>query len=80
MVSRIIDAHMHWHAHEELDPEILKMIRHEFPFLFEGVIDSSDPTPLLQMLERDGVEKGVVINYVAPEVMGFTFKTNDWVI
>ncbi|RMG33193.1 MAG: amidohydrolase [Methanobacteriota archaeon] len=32
------------------------------------------------MLERDGVEKGVVINYVAPEVMGFTFKTNDWVI
>lgn len=80
MVSRLIDAHMHWHAHEELDPKILYMIRLEFPFLFEGVTDSSDPTPLVQMLEKDRVEYGFVINYVAPEVMGFTFNTNDWVI
>ncbi len=71
---------MHWHAHEQLDPAVLNMVKREFPFLFKENIDSADPTPIIELMKKENVEKGFVINYVAPEVMGFTFKTNEWVI
>ena len=30
-------------------------------------------------MDREGVERAALINYVAPEVMGFDASTNDWV-
>jgi hypothetical protein len=39
-----------------------------------------DPRTLLAYMDRAGVERMVLINYEAPDVMGFTKGTNDWVI
>ena len=30
-------------------------------------------------MDREGVERAALINYVAPEVMGFDASANDWV-
>jgi len=37
------------------------------------------PKALLQYLDRCGVDRAVLINYVAPEVIGFTAGVNEWV-
>lgn len=39
----------------------------------------ADPRALLALMDRDGVEKAALINYVAPEVMGFEPSVNAWV-
>ena len=39
----------------------------------------ADPEELLRLMDREGVERAALINYVAPEVMGFTAEANDWV-
>ena len=37
------------------------------------------PKSFLHYLDRCGVDRAVLINYVAPEVMGFTSAVNQWV-
>ena len=38
-----------------------------------------DPRELLSLMDDEGIERAALINYVAPDVMGFTEETNDWV-
>jgi predicted TIM-barrel fold metal-dependent hydrolase len=38
-----------------------------------------DPEKLLGILDEQGVERAALINYTAPEVMGFTASVNEWV-
>ncbi len=38
-----------------------------------------DPRELLCLMDDEGIERAALINYVAPDVMGFTEETNDWV-
>lgn len=38
-----------------------------------------DPNRLLALMDEQGVERAALINYVAPEVMGFTESVHDWV-
>ncbi len=38
-----------------------------------------DPSLLLAYLDRAGVDRAVLVNYVAPEVIGYTERTNDFV-
>ena len=39
----------------------------------------ADPKALLALMDREGVERAALINYVAPEVMGFGPSVNDWI-
>jgi uncharacterized protein len=39
----------------------------------------TDPTAFLEYLTAAGVERAALINYVAPEVIGYTEKANDFV-
>jgi predicted TIM-barrel fold metal-dependent hydrolase len=39
----------------------------------------SSPDNLLKQMDADGVERACLINYVSPDVMGFTRETNDWI-
>ena len=39
----------------------------------------ADPESLLRLLDEEGVERAALINYVAPEVMGFVESANDWI-
>ncbi len=38
-----------------------------------------DPPGLLKLLDAAGLERAVLVNYVAPEVIGYTEKTNEFV-
>lgn len=39
----------------------------------------SSPDALLRFLDANGVERACCINYVSPDVMGFTREVNDWI-
>ena len=76
---RAIDVHIHIQPLEMLNPETLKAFGAHHAN-FEAVKQIvADPAKFLQYLDRVGVEKAVLINYVAPDVMGFTAAANDWV-
>jgi predicted TIM-barrel fold metal-dependent hydrolase len=73
-----IDIHIHIQPLEMLKPEVFKAFgahHADFDQVREMVVD---PAKFLQYLDRVGVEKAVLINYVSPDVMGFTAETNDW--
>jgi predicted TIM-barrel fold metal-dependent hydrolase len=38
-----------------------------------------DPQELLRLMDEEGVERAALINYVAPDVLGFTESVNEWV-
>lgn len=39
----------------------------------------ADPAELLRLLDEERIERVALINYVAPDVMGFDESSNDWV-
>ena len=43
----------------------------------KDVLASADN--VVRFLDREGVERVCCINYVSPDVMGFTRETNDWI-
>lgn len=74
-----IDIHIHVQPLEMLNPEAAEAFgAHHADF---GQVRDivADPTKFLKYLDRVGVEKAVLINYVSPNVMGFTAEVNDWV-
>jgi predicted TIM-barrel fold metal-dependent hydrolase len=38
-----------------------------------------DPSALLRFLDQEGIETAVLVNYVSPDVMGFTPEANAWI-
>jgi hypothetical protein len=49
------------------------------PDLAEIQAALASPSELLRLMDREGVERAALINYVAPEVMGFDASVNDWI-
>src|SRR3954454_9389707 len=39
----------------------------------------ASPENVLRFLDAEGVERACCINYVSPDVMGFTREVNDWI-
>lgn len=74
-----IDIHIHVQPLEMLNSEAAEAFgAHHADF--SAVRDIvADPSKFLKYLDRVGVEKAVLINYVSPDVMGFTAEVNDWV-
>lgn len=79
MTFRVFDCHIHVQPWEELHPAALAMMtrgRTDSAYL-QRVLASADE--LLRLLDAEGVERAALINYVAPEVMGFQESVNGWV-
>lgn len=79
-MSGVVDVHVHMQPFEMLKPDILEGMKRErgqFPFLARI---SRDPQAFLAHLDEVGVARACLINYVAPEIMGFTDKVNDYVV
>ncbi len=74
-----IDVHIHIQPLGMLRPETLKVFgAHHADFAeVREIVD--EPDRFLHYLDKVGVEKAVLINYVSPDVMGFTAEVNDWV-
>ena len=74
----VFDVHIHVQPWDMLLPEVRRMwmgsSSHEAMFEI-----ARDPAKLLRFLDAEGIERAGLVNYVSPDVMGFTDAANDWV-
>ena len=76
---RVFDVHVHVQPWEQMHAGTRALMAGNRPDLPEIQKALADPEELLRLMDREGVERAALINYVAPEVMGFTAEANDWV-
>ncbi len=76
----VTDVHVHIQPFEMLKPDVLEAMKRERPQFdfFEEI--SRDPEAFLAVMDEAGVARACLINYVAPEVMGYTDKVNAYVV
>ena len=72
----ITDCHVHINPLWEMRPDAVRLLSTVDPEVARTV---SDPNAFLAYLDRCGVERAVLVNYVAPEVIGYTEATNTFV-
>ena len=79
MTLRVFDCHIHIQPWEQLHPAALQtMIRGRSDGTrLERIL--AEPAELLRLLDEEGIERAALINYVAPDVMGFDESSNEWV-
>lgn len=76
---RVFDAHMHVQPWHMLRPDVARRMWEGRPDR-DAVQDiGRRPEALLRFLDAESIERAVLVNYVSPEVMGFTSETNDWI-
>ena len=76
----ITDCHIHIQPYELFKPgaiEVMTKARGGFDDILEYC---KSPKSLLKYLDSVGVQRAVLINYVAPEVMGLTSEVNEWAV
>jgi len=69
----VTDCHVHINPTWEMRPDALELLGTKDPDLARYV---REPRAFLDYLDRCGVERAVLVNYVAPEVIGYTEATN----
>ncbi len=76
---KAIDVHIHIQPLEMLTPDAARAFgaHHADWASVRDIV--ADPAKFLEYLDQVGVEKAALINYVSPNVMGFTAEVNDWV-
>jgi len=75
----ITDCHIHIQPIEMFHASALELMRNKRPN-FEQIEECSrSPKAFLQYLDRAGIDRAVLINYVAPEVIGFTAGVNQFI-
>ena len=75
----ITDVHVHVEPYRTLKPAIFKMLWPAVPDRERASRLIDDPSAFLGHLDAIGVERACLINYVAPDVMGFTEDVNRFV-
>jgi predicted TIM-barrel fold metal-dependent hydrolase len=76
---RVFDCHVHIQPWEQLKPAARATMTAGFPDLPRIERARQEPAELLRLMDEQGIERAALINYVAPEVMGFDETVNDWV-
>lgn len=81
LLSRIpvTDAHVHVQPWEQWKPEALSLMKEGRADLQEIRRIFQDPQAFLDHLQEQGVQRAALINYVAPEVTGFTEEVNRFI-
>ncbi len=75
----ITDCHVHIQPLEMLKPGALEAFKKKRANFDQVVEFCRSPRAFLKHLDSIGIERAVLINYVAPEVMGFTPEVNSFV-
>ena len=73
----VFDVHVHIQPWTMLAPEVIPLIDDPSHAGAKEILAS--PENVLRYLDGEGVERACCINYVSPDVMGFTREVNDWV-
>lgn len=74
----VTDCHVHINPNQQMRPEV-RAIFGNSAHREEVERYQKDPGAFLQYLDRCGVDRAVLVNYVAPEVIGYTESTNQFV-
>ncbi len=75
----VIDLHVHIQPWEQLRPEVLETMRHGRDNFDELAALMHDPEAILRLMDEAGIERIGMINYVSPDLMGFTHEANDFI-
>jgi predicted TIM-barrel fold metal-dependent hydrolase len=76
----VIDLHIHIQPFHQMTPAAREVFWTGKKNRAELEAIAADPRQLLALLDREGVERVGLINYVSPVVMGFTDAANDWIL
>jgi uncharacterized protein len=72
----VTDCHVHINPIWEMRPDAAALLGYGATAATRFL---KDPLAFLEYLDASGVERAALINYVAPEVIGYTEKANDFV-
>jgi predicted TIM-barrel fold metal-dependent hydrolase len=75
----ITDCHIHIEPIELFKPHALELVKRKRANFDEIAEYCRSPRAFLKYLDRCGVDRAALINYVAPEVIGFTPAVNQFV-
>jgi predicted TIM-barrel fold metal-dependent hydrolase len=75
----ITDCHIHIQPMDMFKPAVLAIMKGKRADFDQVVEYTRSPAAFLKYLDSMGVERAALINYVAPEVMGFTPEVNTFV-
>ena len=73
----VFDVHVHVQPWQMLNPDVLPMIDDPSHAGAKRILES--PENVLRFFDAEGIERACCINYVSPDVMGFTREVNDWI-
>ena len=76
---RVFDCHVHIQPWEQLKPATRELMARNRPDAERVRRALESPAELLRLLDEEGVERAALINYVAPDVMGFDASVNEWI-
>lgn len=75
---RVTDCHVHVNPIWEMLPHARSLVaQHPRRAEFESWL--AHPEQFLEYLDASGVDRAVLINYVSPDVVGYSEKVNEWV-
>ena len=74
----VIDVHIHVQDWSELLPAVRKTMTADRPDLKRILRFQRDPSAFAEFLDEEGVARAGLVNYVSPDMMGFTEKANDF--
>jgi uncharacterized protein len=78
-LAPIIDIHIHINPLEMVKPGALELIQRGRSDYGDAVRFAASPKEFLKFLDEAEIERAGLINYVSPEVIGFTAEVNDWI-
>jgi len=76
----VTDAHIHIQPFHQMPRDIAATFWKGKPNRAELEAYAADPRALLARMDADGITRVGLINYVSPDLMGFTDEANPWMI
>jgi predicted TIM-barrel fold metal-dependent hydrolase len=77
---RVTDAHIHIQPFHMMPPAMAATFWKGKPNRDELEGLAADPAKLLARMDADGIDRVGLINYVSPDLMGFTAEANPWMV
>ncbi len=78
-MTPVIDIHIHIQPLHMFKPHALELIKRGRKDFAAIETYSQQPVEFLKFLDRAGIARAGLINYVSPDVIGFTPEVNDWI-
>jgi len=75
----IIDIHIHIQPLHMFKPHALELIKRGRRDYADVERYSASPAEFIKFMDTLEIERAGLINYVAPDIMGFTPEVNDWI-